>query len=403
MINVNVGGPIQADCRYKTKVLKGNLSFESQVTDVNTKYIVKWDFSLNQDITMPEYCIIEFDGGSINGNSHRIYGVDTVMIYNQLLSEILFDVDLEGTWIHKNGGYHPDNEDITAIDGSILKFANKAYDAAAFSGLGRKYLRKNIVDVYDDNIWAVKIINGVVYVLYAWRNVWYVPYNYKNGKGIILRNTVVEEIDGYNIEDVKTLFPDVQYLEYTNDGSIVITLPNGSSVAQSALDATTKYPFDEIEATKRNILNQEEINEPNTIYIIQYDYDLYDRTIVVPENSVLLFDGGSLVGGDLNLNGTKILPNYNEVVKSTLNLIGNPAFSSVRILENGIIAVYNGAKFVEADGAEAGVKRNGTSTQRPSSTQAYTGFQYFDTTLGYAIWLNDVGEWVDATGSVVNE
>lgn len=178
MINVNVGGPIQADCRYKTKVLKGNLSFESQVTDVNTKYIVKWDFSLNQDVTMPEHCIIEFDGGSINGNSHIIYGVDTVMIYNQPLSEILPDVYLEGTWM---------------------------------------------------------------------------------------------------------------------------------------------------------------------------------------------------------------------------------SFCYVRILENGIIAVYNGVKFVEADGAEAGVKRNGTSDQRPSPTQIYTGFQYFDTTLGHAIWLNDNGDWVDATGSIVNE
>ena len=90
MITVNVGAPIQADCKYKTVVLKGNLSFESQVADANTKYVVKWNFQLKQDVTISENCIIEFDGGSIDGSGHIMTGNDTLLIYNQSLED-LFD------------------------------------------------------------------------------------------------------------------------------------------------------------------------------------------------------------------------------------------------------------------------------------------------------------------------
>lgn len=57
----------------------------------------------------------------------------------------------------------------------------------------------------------------------------------------------------------------------------------------------------------KNILTQEMINNPNCIYIIQYDYDLNSLNIVLPENCVLLFVGGSLDNGTLSLNETEIL------------------------------------------------------------------------------------------------
>ena len=47
------------------------------------------------------------------------------------------------------GGTPPDEEDITRAqegDGEVLKFKNKEYAPESFSGLGRVYLRKNIVD-----------------------------------------------------------------------------------------------------------------------------------------------------------------------------------------------------------------------------------------------------------------
>jgi len=102
-----------------------------------------------------------------------------------------------------------DSEDIVTEVNSAnqvsLKFANKTYNEADFSGLGRVYLRKNIVDVEDD-----------------------------------------------------------------------------------------------LGQTKRmNLLQQSMLSKENTIYIIQYDYDLNGKEITVPKNCVLKFEGGSLNNGTL--------------------------------------------------------------------------------------------------------
>ena len=46
----------------------------------------------------------------------------------------------------------------------------------------------------------------------------------------------------------------------------------------------------------------------NTIFIVQYDYDLRGRMISLPENSVLLFAGGSFRNGTVVLRNTLLLP-----------------------------------------------------------------------------------------------
>ena len=49
-----------------------------------------------------------------------------------------------------------------------------------------------------------------------------------------------------------------------------------------------------------NLLTQQMINKPNTIYEIQYDFDLNNQEITIPEGCVLDFKGGSLSNGSLN-------------------------------------------------------------------------------------------------------
>ena len=46
-----------------------------------------------------------------------------------------------------------------------------------------------------------------------------------------------------------------------------------------------------------NVLTQNMINEPNTIYEIRYDFDLNEQEITIPEGCVLKFNGGSLNNG----------------------------------------------------------------------------------------------------------
>lgn len=49
----------------------------------------------------------------------------------------------------------------------------------------------------------------------------------------------------------------------------------------------------------KNMLTQDMVNQPHTIYMIQYDFDLDGAQITIPENCILKFDGGSLSNGKL--------------------------------------------------------------------------------------------------------
>lgn len=72
----------------------------------------------------------------------------------------------------------------------------------------------------------------------------------------------------------------------------------------------------------KNVLKQTHINKPNTAYVIRYDYNLNGATLDIPENSVLIFDGGSLSNGIVNLNNTRILPQaftIQDYLKCTIN------------------------------------------------------------------------------------
>ena len=112
-----------------------------------------------------------------------------------------------------------DDEDLTTVD-NALKLADKTYDPITYSGMGRKYLRKNLVD----------------------------------GK---------------------------------------------------------------------NILTQEMLPSANTIYIIQYDYDLNGATITIPANCILDFQGGSLANGTVVGSNSDINSNPSTIFSNDLTISGS--------------------------------------------------------------------------------
>lgn len=64
-------------------------------------------------------------------------------------------------------------------------------------------------------------------------------------------------------------------------------------------------------SSRRVILDREkpinkQLSTNNTFYVIQADFDLNGKTIIIPDNSVLVFDGGSLRNGKLTGNKTQI-------------------------------------------------------------------------------------------------
>lgn len=100
-INVAVGGPVNADYPkvYQTKFLKPGIPFALQVTDPDTKYIIKHNFDLGgETIEMPENCILEFDGGSLkNGTLTGCIDIDStqknvfenIQLGNTIQNEVL--------------------------------------------------------------------------------------------------------------------------------------------------------------------------------------------------------------------------------------------------------------------------------------------------------------------------
>lgn len=77
-INVTVGGVKHATSQYKTIVLKENQAFG--LSSANTKYVIKFDYDLGgETITVPDGCILEFDGGSVTNGTLTLKS-DTIVI-----------------------------------------------------------------------------------------------------------------------------------------------------------------------------------------------------------------------------------------------------------------------------------------------------------------------------------
>ena len=56
----------------------------------------------------------------------------------------------------------------------------------------------------------------------------------------------------------------------------------------------------------KNVLTQEMVNEPDTVYEIRYDFNLDGGQITIPENCILKFNGGSFMNGTVNCDNTVI-------------------------------------------------------------------------------------------------
>lgn len=131
-INVIVGGPNEDYPRvYKTKYIKPLIPLSGQMTDTNTKYVIRYNHNLeDEEVVMPEGCLIEFDGGSITNGT--LVGDNTILIYSQDIDTIMPDVTLEGTFKYNSGGSGGGSGD-------------HPYNPADFSGKGQVTLPKNVV------------------------------------------------------------------------------------------------------------------------------------------------------------------------------------------------------------------------------------------------------------------
>ena len=153
--------------------------------------------------------------------------------------------------------YHPDEEDITGVrDGNrtFLKFKDKDYDPAEFSGMGRIMLRKNLV-----------------------------------------------------------------------------------GTEACAIDDNDHYS---------NILKQDMIMEENTIYIVQYDFDLDGKAISIPKGCTLWFQGGSINNGTIYLQETAILGAFEFADMGNAKLFGKFNTGQIMTFSNDSYKAKEGGYFI---------------------------------------------------------
>ena len=223
-----------------------------------------------------------------------------------------------------------DSEDIVTETNSAnqvaLKFADKTYNEADYSGLGRVYLRKSIVNVEDPVTGNVVKMNYLTQSMISKENTTYiVQYSYNLNKqtisipeGSILvfeggdinngtincNGTVIVGKFGGNATITGTYsFQDAQADEedITQSQSSVLKFKDKEYDEANFSGLGRTYLRKNI-VNGVNILSQDMINNSNTIYHIQYDYNLNGQTITIPEGCVLRFNGGTISNGELKGN-----------------------------------------------------------------------------------------------------
>lgn len=87
---------VSAFAKYNVKVLSKATTLASQLNEANTKYIIQEDLLIDSDVTIPENCIIQMNGGTISG-PYILRGNNTQI--ESGMSQIFgTDIHFAGTW-----------------------------------------------------------------------------------------------------------------------------------------------------------------------------------------------------------------------------------------------------------------------------------------------------------------
>lgn len=94
-----------------------------------------------------------------------------------------------------------------------------------------------------------------------------------------------------------------------------------------------------------NILTQGMINQENTVYIVEYDFDLDGKVISIPKGCTLWFQGGSINNGTIYLQETAILGAFEFADMGTAKLFGKFNTGQVMTFSNDSYKAKEGGYF----------------------------------------------------------
>lgn len=195
----------------------------------------------------------------------------------------------------------PDEEDLTSVKESehdVLKLADRSYAPYNFSGKGYKILRRNIkpvsIAVTKIRVESVPLSDGTL------------SFTINGKETQVAVSATTDNTTTLVAQKVASAFQkSITEYEVLVDASLItLTRKSGGSVTPSVFSVgTTGIVCTVTDSTKtelRNILTQDMINQPNTIYEIRYDFDLDGESIEIQEGTVLKFEGGILRNGKIN-------------------------------------------------------------------------------------------------------
>lgn len=219
----------------------------------------------------------------------------------------------------------PDEEDITALTpdengNSFLALKDRIYDPAIFSGKGYKFIRKNIINVELATI-KISVTNPTILEGDIYFNI--------NNKGIKVHlSPTIHNTTKLVSEAIKDALI-IAYNDYevTVANSIVtLTRKYSGNVSPTTFEmyntGVRVIVEDYTTINERNVITQDNINKTDTIYEIRYDFDLDNKTIVIPKNCILYFTSGKFYNGSINMDNTIVSTLYEDIL-SEVNVNGN--------------------------------------------------------------------------------
>ena len=243
-----------------------------------------------------------------------------------------------------------DSEDIiTKVDDAnqvSLYLADKQYNEADYSGLGRIYLRKNIQSIIDPSTGAVINVNLLTQSMLAKENTIYIiqyDYNLNNQTITIPEGCILDMRGGsvtngtVNCVDTIIISTDASKLDVTLTGTyrfdsekLVTSNTEDINIIQSVdrkshtisamlADRDTTNGMGYVILRKDKSF-KEQVTQENTIYEIRYDFDLNGAEITIPEGCVLDFQGGMISNGSIVFSNTL---NAGEINFSTCRFYGS--------------------------------------------------------------------------------
>lgn len=257
-----------------------------------------------------------------------------------------------GKWVEQHEAVPADEEDITEQNGT-LQLANKTYDKQSFSGLGRVYLRKNIVG--NKNVLTQAMINFIYQRSFVLNS----GANHNNINFTTLRSGIGSYKKDYSDKNSK-------YYTIYMQGECNACDINLNITSNNILDSTTEN----ISFIARGILLDQNFSGVNNKFNINRE-DI---------NLVSSIRNNTLVKDIVKYIDYKDIP--------TLNMVANLGGVSIEYIKGK--PVISGDMYVS---------KMGTTQERPANI-INKGFQYFDTTINKPIFW-DGAKWIDATGATV--